>query len=135
MDIASEILKRIRVGIDILEKKEADGTYYVPDATLLEYIDNAIIFLSTSDIKMSSDVKIVALKYLAQHLFLMAQRETASISLPNNSESWNSRVAGLRLDQTVQGQMFKEIMNKYTDDFESASDLASKPQHFIKIFS
>lgn len=125
----------IRAGVPELNYKEVDGTYVISDIDIQIKYDEAVVFMSEVEAKMSSDIKRILTKYLTQHLVLMNRAETTSLSLPNNNESWKSKLSNLGLDQTIPGQNFRALIRKYTDDFATASEIANKKHHGLKFFS
>jgi hypothetical protein len=132
-------VKDVRLGIPELNLTNAADEYTVDDNTVQVAIDDAKIFMENiqyvNDLGIPTGEYKVLTKYLAQHLAIMNLKQTTSLSLTNNSESWRAVLNGLGLDQTIPGQNFKAIIRKYTDDFENSDDLANKPQHFAVFFS
>ena len=125
----------IRAGVPELNFKEVDGTFIVKDVEIQLKYDESVIFLSDVSANIPKNVKDILTKYLAQHLILMNMKETTSLSLPNNSESWKARLNDLALDQTVPGQNFRALIRKYTDDFATSEEVANKKHHGLKFFS
>ena len=125
----------IRAGIPELNFKEVDETFIVTDAVIQSKIDEAVIFLSDVTVPIPNQIKEILTKYLAQHFSLMNMKETTSLNLPNNSESWKARLNALALDQTIPGQNFRALIRKYTDDFATADEIANKKHHGLKFFS
>ena len=125
----------VRLGIPELNYKEVDDSYITPDETIKLKLEEATIFMS--DVTQNIPVKIreILTKYLAQHFLLMNMRETTSLSLPNNSESWKSRLEALALDQTIPGQNFRALIRKYTNDFATAEEKANQKHHGMNFFS
>ena len=132
-------VKDVRLGIPELNYTNVADEYIVIDEIIQASIDDAKIFMENiqyvNDLGIPTGEYKVLTKYLAQHLAIMNLKQTTSLSLTNNSESWRAVLNDIGLDQTVPGQNFKVIMRKYTDDFENPDDLANKPQHFAVFFS
>lgn len=132
-------VKEVRVGIPELNSTDVEGLYYVKDEDVQSAIDDSTVFMENiqyvNDLGIPAGEYKVLTKYLAQHLSIMNFKQTTSLNLTNNSESWRAVLNGLGLDQTIPGQTFKAIIKKYTDDFENPDDLAKKPQHFAVFFS
>lgn len=132
-------VKIIRVGIPELNATDVEDMYYVSDEVIQTAIEDASVFME--NIQYVNELGIppkeynVLRKYLAQHLSIMNLKQTISLNLTNNSESWKAILTDLGLNQTMPGQNFKAIIKKYTDDFENPDDLAKKPQHFAVFFS
>ena len=132
-------VKEVRVGIPELNSTDVEGLYYVKDEDVQSAIGDSTVFMENiqyvNDLGIPTGEYKVLTKYLAQHLSIMNFKQTTSLNLTNNSESWRAILNGLGLDQTIPGQTFKAIIKKYTDDFENPDDLAKKPQHFAVFFS
>lgn len=128
-------IRDIRVGIVELTAKEVDGSYIISDDVIVAKRDDAIVFLADLSSKIPASVKQILIKYLTQHLILMNLKETTSLSLPNNSESWKAKESDLALDQTVPGQNFRALIRKYTNEYETPDDLAKQKHHGLKFFS
>ena len=132
-------VKEVRVGIPELNYTDVEGLYKVQDSDVQSAINDSTVFMENiqyvNDLGIPTGEYKVLTKYLAQHLSIMNFKQTTSLNLTNNSESWRAILNGLGLDQTIPGQTFKAIIKKYTDDFENPDDLAKKPQHFAVFFS
>ena len=125
----------VRAGIAELNYKEINEEYVIPDSVINSKIDEAVIFMEDITVSIPNKVKEILTKYLAQHFLLMNLKETTSLSLPNNNESWKARLNNLALDQTIPGQNFRALISKYTDDFATAEEIANKKNHGLKFFS
>jgi hypothetical protein len=125
----------VRAGIAELNYKEINEEYVIPDSVINSKIDEAVIFMEDITVSIPTKVKEILTKYLAQHFLLMNLKETTSLSLPNNNESWKARLNNLALDQTIPGQNFRALIRKYTDDFATAEEIANKKHHGLKFFS
>nr|DAI39562.1 MAG TPA: hypothetical protein [Caudoviricetes sp.]DAT04585.1 MAG TPA: hypothetical protein [Caudoviricetes sp.] len=125
----------VRAGIAELNYKEINEEYVIPDSVINSKIDEAVIFMEDITVSIPNKVKEILTKYLAQHFLLMNLKETTSLSLPNNNESWKARLNNLALDQTIPGQNFRALIRKYTDDFATAEEIANKKHHGLKFFS
>ena len=125
----------VRAGIAELNYKEINEEYVIPDSVINSKIDEAVIFMEDITVSIPTKVKEILTKYLAQHFLVMNLKETTSLSLPNNNESWKARLNNLALDQTIPGQNFRALIRKYTDDFATAEEIANKKHHGLKFFS
>lgn len=125
----------VRAGIAELNYKEINKEYVIPDSVINSKIEEAVIFMEDITVSIPNKVKEILTKYLAQHFLLMNLKETTSLSLPNNNESWKARLNNLALDQTIPGQNFRALIRKYTDDFATAEEIANKKHHGLKFFS
>ena len=125
----------VRAGIAELNYKEINEEYVIPESVINSKIDEAVIFMEDITVSIPNKVKEILTKYLAQHFLLMNLKETTSLSLPNNNESWKARLNNLALDQTIPGQNFRALIRKYTDDFATAEEIANKKHHGLKFFS
>ena len=119
----------VRAGIAELNYKEINEEYVIPDSVINSKIDEAVIFMEDITVSIPTKVKEILTKYLAQHFLLMNLKETTSLSLPNNNESWKARLNNLALDQTIPGQNFRALIIKYTDDFANAEEIENKKKH------
>lgn len=132
-------IKEVRIGIPELNATDVEDIYYVNDETVQAAINDSGVFMENiqyvNELGIPTGEYNVLKKYLAQHLAIMNLKQTTSLGLTNNSESWRAVLNDLGLDQTIPGQNFKAIIRKYTDDFENPDDLAKKPQHFAVFFS
>lgn len=129
----------VRKNIPELNYTEVNGDFIIKDADIQIALDEAVVLISNIRLKSSNSIpaatRDILIRYLAQHISVMNLKETTSLSLPNNSEGWKAKLNDLNLDQTVPGQMFKTLISNYTDDFASAEELATRPQHYLRFYS
>ena len=125
----------IRSGIPELNFKNVNG-FILSDEFILSMYDKAAASLAVIDTsKIPHSVLEILTLYLAQHMLILEQKETITLTLPNNKEQWATRVKDLGLDDTIQGQMFKQFIRVYTNIFDTPEEQAAAPQRGYVIIS
>ena len=126
---------QVRSGIPELNFKDVDG-YILSDNTINDAIIRASTALSMVDLsKATIDVINLLTLYLSQHMLILEQKETTTLTLPNNKEQWAERMKDLGLDSTIQGQMFKQMIRIYTNIFDTPDEQSKLQQRGYVILS